>query len=137
MRRVFVDTHYWIAIAAPRDQHREHALKAHKALGKVALVTTDEVLCEVLSWFCDKGNALRQLATKMIRTIIDNPNVLVIPQTRGSFLRGLAFYEKRSDKEYSLVDCICMETMRVESIRDVLTNDHHFAQESFNVLIKK
>ena len=30
-----------------------------------------------------------------------------------------------------------MNAMRGESIVDVLTNDHHFAQEGFNVLMKK
>ena len=60
-----------------------------------------------------------------------------MPQTRESFLRGLDLYAKRSDKEYSLVDCISMTAMRDNGITDILTNDHHFAQEGFHVLIQK
>jgi predicted nucleic acid-binding protein len=30
-----------------------------------------------------------------------------------------------------------MNVMREEGIRDILTNDHHFTQEGFNILIHK
>lgn len=30
-----------------------------------------------------------------------------------------------------------MSAMRVNGITDVLTNDHHFTQEGFNVLIRR
>ncbi len=73
----------------------------------------------------------------MVRAILDNPNVKVIPQTRDSFLKGLAFYENRSDKNFSLTDCISMNAMRAEALLEVLTSDRHFEQEGFTVLIKK
>ncbi len=71
----------------------------------------------------------------MVRAILENPNVRVMPQTRDSFLKGLIFYETRSDKEYSLTDCISMNVMKAESLGEVLTNDHHFDQEGFSILI--
>ena len=52
-------------------------------------------------------------------------------------MKGLDFYASRTDKEYSLVDCISILTMRQMNITDVLTNDHHFTQEGFTVLIKR
>jgi uncharacterized protein len=58
----------------------------------------------------------------------------VVPQTHASFLDGLALYEARPDKEYSLTDCISMQTMRRAGLSDVLTNDHHFRQEGFRIL---
>jgi uncharacterized protein len=84
-----------------------------------------------------KGEHMRKKAAKMVHAILENPNVKVIPQTRDSFLKGLEFYEKRSDKEYSLTDCICMNVMKTESMVQALTNDHHFEQEGFTVLIRK
>jgi predicted nucleic acid-binding protein len=80
---------------------------------------------------------MRKQAAKMVRAILENPNVKVIPQTRESFLKGLTFYENRSDKEYSMTDCISMNVMRAESLVEVLTNDRHFEQEGFAFLIKK
>ncbi len=59
----------------------------------------------------------------------------VHPQSRASFLSGLAFYEARPDKGYSLTDCISMETMRREGITEILTHDAHFAQEGFTLLL--
>ena len=58
----------------------------------------------------------------------------MIHQTRELFLKGLTLYEARPDKEYSLTDCISMQTMRREGLTEVLTNDHHFTQEGFHIL---
>ena len=60
----------------------------------------------------------------------------VIPQTPTSFASGFELYARRLDKEYSLTDCISMQTMRERGITEVLTHDHHFAQEGFIVLIR-
>ncbi|MCW3095162.1 MAG: putative nucleic acid-binding protein contains domain [Chthonomonadaceae bacterium] len=49
---------------------------------------------------------------------------------------GLDLYERRVDKGYSLTDCISMNACRQEAIAEILTSDHHFAQEGFVVLIR-
>ncbi|MFA4911741.1 MAG: PIN domain-containing protein [Desulfobacteria bacterium] len=136
MKAVFADSHYWIAIVNLDDPWAKVAKAAKLALGEVCIVTTDEVLTEFLAAL-SRGERMRKQAAKMVRAILENPNVKVIPQTRESFLKGLAFYENRSDKEYSLTDCISMNVIRAESLAEVLTNDHHFEQEGFTVLIKK
>lgn len=59
MKEVFVDTHYWVAIANPNDQWHEAAKSAKRALGDVKLVTTDEVLIEFLSFLSKYGELLR------------------------------------------------------------------------------
>lgn len=136
MKTVFADSHYWIAIVNPHDQWAEAAKDARALLGEALIVTTDEVLTEFLAAL-RSGKHMRKQAAKMVRLILENPNVKVIPQTRDSFLKGLTFYESRSDKEYSLIDCISMNVMRNKSLFEVLTNDRHFEQERFTVLIKK
>jgi len=136
MKTVFADSHYWIAIVKPGDPWAEAAKAARSSLGDVLIVTTDEVLTEFLAAL-SRGEHMRRQAGKMVRAIMENPNVRVIPQTRDSFLKGLSFYENRSDKEYSLTDCISMNIMKAKSLKDVLTHDRHFKQERFTVLIKK
>jgi len=136
MKSVFADSHYWIAIVKPGDQWTDAAKAAKSSLGDVFLVTTDEVLTEFLAAL-SKGEHMRRQAAKMVRAIQANPNIRVVPQTRDSFLKGLTLYEDRSDKEYSLTDCISMNVMRSESIVQVLTHDHHFEQENFSVLMKR
>jgi predicted nucleic acid-binding protein len=89
MKTVFVDTVYWIAIVRPNDQWKDAATKAREELGRVRLITTDEVLTEFLAAL-SKGRArLRLGAAKTVRTILSNPNVQVIPQSRESFRKGL------------------------------------------------
>jgi predicted nucleic acid-binding protein len=111
-------------------------IRAREALGDVRLVTTDEVLAELLDGLAQRGMHLREVAARAVRTILADPRVTVHPQSRESFLAGLSLYEQRTDKGYSLVDCISMTTMRRHAILEVLTNDRHFVQEGFNVILR-
>jgi len=137
MRKVFADTLYWIVVTKPRDEWHDAALAAKNRLGDVILVTTDNVLIEVLAALGNQGSVLRDKAVQMVRGILKSPNVQVIAQGRKSFLDGLDRYARRQDKSYSLTDCISMNVMESESIQEILTNDHHFEQEEFRVLIQK
>ncbi|MCH8164768.1 MAG: PIN domain-containing protein [Planctomycetes bacterium] len=137
MKIVFADTLYWLAIVIPRDQWREPAKRAKAALRAAILVTTDEVLAEFLNMLSGRGHRLRQAGVKMVRAIMDNPNVRVIAQSRDSFLRALDLYKAREDKGYSLTDCSSMNTMKQEGVEEILTNDDHVEKEGFVVLIKK
>jgi predicted nucleic acid-binding protein len=47
------------------------------------------------------------------------------------------FRSSRADKEYSLPDCISMNAMKDESLARILTHDHHFEQEQFEVLMRR
>jgi len=135
MRQVFADTVYWVAIVRPGDQWAEAAKRARAALGPAIIVTTDEVLTEFLTSLAAGGEQLRRQATQMVRVILENPNVRVLPQSRDSFLRGVELYGQRLDKQYSVTDCVSMNAMSSELVTEALTNDHHFAQEGFTVLI--
>lgn len=137
MKKVFIDTLYWIAIVNPNDSWEKAAKQAKDTLGDVLMITTDEVLTEFLTALSKSGEYLRKQAACFVRAILRNANVRVIPQSRESFIKGLSFYEQRADKKYSLTDCISMNVMKAESISDVLTHDHHFSQEGYNVLIQK
>lgn len=136
MRPVFADTLYWGAALHPHDQYRAQVIRVRKALGEIRLVTTDEVLTELLDGLAQRGKHLREAAARAVRKILDDRRVTVHPQSRESFLAGLRLYEQRYDKGYSLVDCISMTTMRRHRISEVLTNDHHFAQEGFSVVLR-
>ena len=116
MRRIFADTLYWIALIHRKDQWHLAAVKASRSLAGCHLVTTDEVLTEVLTAFCEAGPVLRQRAATLVRRLHQRLTITIRPQSRATFLSGLALYEARPDKAYSLTDCISMETMRQEGI---------------------
>jgi len=137
MRRIFVDTFYWIALANPNDEWHETVKHLSRSLGPTHLFTTDEVLTEFLTFYSRHGTVLRTKAAELVRAVMRDPNIRTLPQTRSSFERALSLYENRADKEFSLTDCASMEIMRREGLQEVLTNDHHFEQESFIILLKQ
>jgi predicted nucleic acid-binding protein len=136
MRRFFVDTFYWIALSNPRDQWHTRVLAFAVSLAEYRFYTTDEVLTEFLTFYSEGAPHIRRRAARFARDILANPFIVVLPQTRTSFLEGLSLYESRLDKAYSLTDCIAMQVMRQEGLTDVLTNDHHFTQEGFHILFE-
>jgi predicted nucleic acid-binding protein len=135
VRRIFADTLYWVAMIHRKDQWHQAAVSVSRTLTGCHLVTTDEVLTEVLAAFCEAGPLLRQRAVTLVHSLQSRPTITVLPQSRGSFLTGLNLYAARPDKEYSLTDCISMETMHQEGITEILTHDKHFTQEGFTILL--
>lgn len=135
MRRIFADTLYWLAIFVPGDEWSEAARAAD--VTDATLVTTEEVLGEFLTAVSGHGDHARRLACRLVREILNDPDIDVVAQSHESFLSGLALYERRPDKEYSLVDCISMNVMRQQGIDEILTHDRHFSQEGFVRLLER
>jgi predicted nucleic acid-binding protein len=135
MRRVFADAHYWVAIINDQDQSHAAAKAISRTLTGVTIFTTEEALTEVLAFFCEQGQHLRQLTTATVRSLAADPMIRIVQQSHQSFLTGLALYEGRPDKGYSLTDCISMLVMRQEGITEVLTHDNHFTREGFTKLL--
>ncbi len=134
MKAAFADTWFWIALTN-RDDNRHKQAKAIKAkLGDCYVVTTDEVFVELLAHY-SKAPHTRELAVHFVKGLLES-DVEVLSQSRDSFLSGLKLYENRPDKQYSLVDCISMQTMKAMQITDVLTHDKHFVQEGFKALLR-
>jgi predicted nucleic acid-binding protein len=137
MRTVLADTCYWIALLNPRDQTHDIAIRVSKGLTGYRIVTTEEVLTEVLNYFGARGPYFRSAAAKLVERIQADPSINILPQTHDGFLAGLRLYQARPDKGYSLTDCISMEALRREELSEVLTNDEHFKQEGFTCLLER
>ena len=135
MRRIFADTLYWLAIFVPGDEWTEAARAAD--ISDASLVTTEDVLSEFLTAVSAHGDHVRRLACRLTREILNDPGIEVVAQSHESFLAGLALYERRPDKRYSLVDCISMNVMRQQGIQEILTHDRHFEQEGFVRLLDR
>ena len=88
MKLVFADTLYWGATLNPHDQYRGKAIRARNALGEVRLVTTDEILTELLDGLAQRGPNLREVAAQAVRRILNDGRVTVHLQSRESFLGG-------------------------------------------------
>jgi len=137
MRAVFADTCYWIALLNPRDQTHDIAIRVSEGLTDDRIITTEEVLTELLNYFGARGSYLRSAAVKLVERMQADRLIQVLPQSHEGFLAGIRLYQRRVDKRYSLTDCISMEVMRRDGLIGALTNDEHFAQEGFTCLLKR
>jgi uncharacterized protein len=135
MRRVFVDTFYWVARINPRDHRHQKAVELSPSLKDAGLITTEAVLIEVLNYFSEYGPEMRAAVAEIVHRIVGDPNVIVLGHNRDDFLGGLGLFETRLDKGYSMTDCLSMNAMLEVGVTEVLTHDHHFAQEGFAVLL--
>lgn len=135
MKKIFADSVYWIALINPRDQWRRRSVEVSRKLGAVSIVTSDEILIETLNYFAESGAHFRSIVTREIEKILLNQDVEIIGSTHENFLDGFALYAARLDKGYSLTDCISMNICRERGISEILTHDHHFTQEGFQILL--
>jgi predicted nucleic acid-binding protein len=134
IRTCFADTWFFVAQLDRADGHHLAVRRIDAWLQRTGtrLLTHDAVFSEVLAHLSDEGARARSAASRAVRRAIELHDVL--PADRPLVLRALDLYERRPDKQYSLVDCMSMTLMRERGITHVLTHDHHFAQEGFTVV---
>ncbi len=133
---VFADTAYWIALTNIDDADHAKAKALMQSLALRTIVTTEQVLTEYLNYFCAWGPHFRQKAFGNVRSMYSTYTLRISPDVTEAFHAGLELYRDRPDKQYSLTDCISMQTMRREGLTEVLTNDRHFEQEGFRALFR-
>ncbi|MGD1717383.1 type II toxin-antitoxin system VapC family toxin [Hydrocoleum sp. CS-953] len=136
MKTIFADTFYWIALINPRDNLHDKVIQISQSLQQTKIVTTEEILNELLTFYANFGIKQRRRTVKLVKNIIDRSDIYVVEQSHKSFLLGRSLYENRLDKGYSLTDCISMNTMNELEINEVLTHDRHFSQEGFMILLR-
>jgi predicted nucleic acid-binding protein len=129
---VFADSFYFIALLSPRDHAHDKAIELGRRVSG-QFVTTDAVLLEVADALCAPRD--RRATATYLRSIWHHHRMKVYPLDRSLVERGMAFYEARADKEWSLTDCISFVVMREEGIEEALTADTHYAQAGFRILL--
>lgn len=133
MKACFADTHFYLALLSERDEDHERAMAVDPSLD-AAMVTTEWVLAEVADAL--SAPAHRGLVLELVGALRSDASVLIEPATHELFERGLQLYGDRSDKGWSLTDCISFLVMRDHGIQDALTADHHFEQAGFRALLR-
>ena len=131
MTELFADTFYFLALRNPRDSAHAWALALTPQLRSRRLVTTAWVLTEVADALADPSN--RGGFPLLLRVLNASQAVILSPE-QTLFDRGIAYYNQRPDKEWTLTDCISFVVMSDRKIEEALTGDHHFLQAGFRVL---
>ena len=132
MKRVFADTHFFIALLNARDE--AHARAAQIESGpRLHLITTRWVLAEVADAM--SSPAYRTRVAMFLNLAKTNPWVRILGPSDALFEQGCDLYAKRPDKDWSLTDCISFVAMANEGLTEVLTGDRHFEQAGFKTLL--
>jgi hypothetical protein len=133
MKTVFADTSYYIALVNSLDEHHRAAYEFTQDFDG-AVVTTAWIVLELANCLCRAVN--RPFFVSLLRDLQQDRRVLMVPPTQELFARGLDLYVNRSDKDWSLTDCISFVVMEEQGLRDALTIDRHFEQAGFGMLLK-
>ena len=136
MKQVFADTGYWIALINPKDNWHTKAKSISNGLGQVVIVTSEMVMTEFANYFA-KQTMFRGTVAQVIYSIRKNSNVKLLPQTSRQFQSALEMYRSYADKEWSLTDCVSIQIMREQNIKEVLAHDQHFVQAGFEPLLRE
>ena len=136
MNAVFADAGYWIALLNPRDQLHTKALTISNSLQGRTIITSQMVLTEFLNHYAALGQPFRQRAVQVVRSLQDDPDVEIVPQTEAQFTAALTLYAQRPDKGWGLTDCASFLIMQEQGITEALAHDDHFYQAGFIPLLR-
>ena len=132
MKPVFADTFSFLALLGSRDSSHERAFEFSKQFpGKI--LTTAWVLTELADAFSGPDKRGRVFA--LIDNLRADPNVTVVPASEEHFSLGLELYGSRTDKAWSLTDCVSFVVMQEYGLTEALTGDRHFEQAGFKALL--
>jgi len=112
MTAAFADTFYFLALLDSREEQHAQATK---------LSRDPQDRADFVAFY---------------RSLLNHPRVNIVPADTRLFKRGVALFEQRPDKEWSLTDCLSFVVMQDKGITQALTGDHQFEQAGFTALLK-
>jgi predicted nucleic acid-binding protein len=125
---IFLDTGYFVALFTPDDHLHERAVAWSLKLDEPTLVS-EYVLWECVNTFSKpRDRASASVLVEQIQLIHASPDL---------FSAGLQLHRARSDKEWSLTDCVSFHVMNQYAVTRALAYDIHFEQAGFEGLLRK
>ena len=134
MRRIFVDTSAWDALADKGDRNHDNALQFRDEIaGKYTLVTTNYILDELYTLLLLNIGCQQTIQFKRTLDALIEERVLeVIWVTEEIAEEAWKIFEQfNKDKHWSFTDCTSYAIMKGLGMTEVFAFDHHFEQMSF------
>lgn len=132
MTRSFVDSGYLIALEDEDDQNHVIALahwKSEMSSSRPFWITTSYVLDEVATYF--NACNLHAKAVEIGQRLMSSPSIQFVHVDESLFQEAWVYFQRHSDKRYSLTDCVSFVLMSRLGITNALTFDKHFTQAGF------
>ena len=133
---VFVDSFAWIAAINKSDNYHEISLKTIETLLKkgLKLVTSNYVIVETINALSKAE--FRKAVIEFVDKLEMSPSVEIIKITDEMYNNAWALYQQRMDKDWGITDCTSFEVMRMFNINKAFTNDKHFEQAGYSLVVK-
>jgi uncharacterized protein len=126
------DTFYFLAILNIKDATHDRAVAVSQSQ-EAPLLTTAWVLTELADGLADSSH--RRAFRNVVDDLLADPETVVVPPSQSLFEEGMNLYNARSDKDWSLTDCISFVVMERYAVQEALTGDRHFEQAGFRALL--
>lgn len=120
----------------PTDSLNPKAIALSRLHSTRTVVTSEMILTEVLNHFSKHGNFLRQASSSLVSSLIQNPSIVIEPQTPERFDQALKLYRQRLDQAWSHTDCASFCIMQQMGIQEALAYDKHFEQAGYRPLLR-
>lgn len=133
---IFVDTVAWLALANKRDKWHSKAKEIRQELiNKNCIFWVSEyIIVEIANAFSKIDS--RQSGVNLVESILKSSEMKLVWINQDLFDESWNLYKDRVDKEWSLTDCTSIAIMSGNRIGTAFTNDHHFEQAGFKILLK-
>lgn len=132
MSSVFADTSFFVAFLNPDDIDHAAAY-VYMADYEGQIITTEWVLAELGNYLSRRKSRTR--FPPFLSDLASDARVVIEPATHESFEEAVRLYAARSDKTWSMTDCVSFFVMNRRQLKQALTSDHHFEQAGFTILL--
>jgi uncharacterized protein len=131
----FADTSYWMALSRKRDQYHGRAIAWNQFVirARCSIVTTESVLWEWLNGLSDLST--RGVAAEGYRRAHADARIEVVSFQPELIDSSVHLYRMRSDKDWSLTDCLSFVVMERRHLTEALTTDGHFEQAGLKAIM--
>ncbi len=135
MNKIFIDTNAFIALYSAKDQFNNLANSINKKLLKeYDYMTTNYVIDETITGLNAKANHMS--AVEFYEDIKKSNFIEIIYINEMLEKEAFHLFKGYSDKGFSFTDCTSFVIMKHYKLKTAFTNDHHFEQMGFEILIK-
>lgn len=136
MESLFADTQGWVALTNKRDEYHVQAVKVKRRCleQERKFVTTNFVLDETYTLL--KARMGYKSAIEFGEMIRQANTIDIVHISEEVEDEAWQLFRRYSDKGFSFTDCTSFVIMQRNGLSEAFTNDHHFEQIGYSVLLK-
>ena len=125
MRRIFVDSSYWIALRNRQDRYHADSKRIARWLidNRFYLVVTPFIFAETHAYF----SRVPEIREMVIRDFWENPIVKIEQPSPKDHIHAIELLHQR-DKTYSFADAVSFVVVDRLELRQAVSYDGHFHQ---------